>query len=162
MVVRLLVEAGATPASDRCTLSSWSGDPTRCRWCDAAARLDGRWCSFACQDAHDAQHDWGQARLAALTRDDDACVECGTGPATVAASRLLLRALIPMGPVAAARLWHSEGWLAFELAGSVDVVHRHPPREGYRSGCHHHLDGLVTLCRGCEQKARTSIDLRAG
>ena len=49
---------------------------------------------------------------------------------------------------------------AAQLACSVDVVHRMPPAQSYRTGCHHHLDGLVTLCRRCQDRARMTVDLR--
>ena len=65
-------------------------------------------------------------------------------------------------PVSASRLWHSEEWLAVELASSVDVAPRWPHREGYLHGCHHHLDGLVTRCRSCQDRARSIVDLRVG
>ena len=72
---------------------------------------------------------------------------------------IMIRALIPMDPMTSAQLWRSEEWLSVQLACSVDVVHRMPPAQGYRSGCHHHLDGLVTLCRRCQDRARMTIDL---
>ena len=72
---------------------------------------------------------------------------CGVGPDTVAIARLLIRALIPLGPVEAAELWHSPEWWAFELACSVEVVRTSGVAGDYRLGCHHHMDGLETRCR---------------
>ena len=72
---------------------------------------------------------------------------CGTGPDTVAIARLLIRALIPLGPVDAARLWHSSDWWAFELACSVEVVRMSGAAGDYRLGCHQHMDALETRCR---------------
>ena len=115
---------------------------------------------MACEDAYETQHDWTRARHDRLIHDTDCCVECGTGPGSPALGRLLLRALIPMGPVDAARLWHSEQWLAYELSCSVDVVHRVPTPARYRSGCHNHQDGLITLCRRCQDRTHSYIDLR--
>ena len=64
-----------------------------------------------------------------------------------------------MDPVTAARLWHSNEWWAYQLACSVDVVHRSSwPPEGYLTGCHHHLDLLETRCRRCAQE-RVLVDL---
>ena len=98
-----------------CSLAGWSGRPGRCRWCDGAAQVGTRWCGTVCEDAYRNNHDWASARQAVLTRDRDRCAMCGTGPDTVAIARLLIRALIPLGPVEAARLWHSSDWWAFEL-----------------------------------------------
>jgi hypothetical protein len=130
-----------------CTLAGWSGRPGRCRWCDGAAKVGTRFCGAVCEDAYRANHEWEPARTAVLTRDRDRCAVCGTGPDTVAVARLLIRALIPLGPVEAARLWHSPEWWAFELGCSVEVVRTSMPTGDYRSGCHHHMDGLETRCR---------------
>jgi hypothetical protein len=142
-----------------CTLSKWSGSEDRCRWCDRASGEE-RWCSVDCADDYEAHHDWARARSTRLIHDRDCCVECGTGPESAALGRLVLRALIPMSPMDAARLWRSEAWLAFELSCSVDVVHHLPTPQRYRSGCHNHLDGLITLCRRCQDRRHSTIDLR--
>ena len=147
----------------RCDLSAWSGHLDRCRWCDGMVLGTGEWCSAACSDAHHANHEWARAHDMVLARDRDRCVDCGTGPESAAELRWLIRAFIPMDPVQAATLWRSEEWLALQLAASVDVVPRsRSSRYGYHSGCHHHLDELVTVCRGCQEARRTTIDLRAG
>src|SRR5262245_17362878 len=99
-----------------CPLTGWSGRPGRCRWCDGPAKVGTRWCGTVCADAHRNNHEWAAARQAVLTRDRESCVVCGNGPDTLAVARLLIRALIPMSPVDAARLWHSADWWAFELA----------------------------------------------
>jgi hypothetical protein len=130
-----------------CSLAGWSGRPGRCRWCDGAAQVGTRWCGTVCEDAYRNNHDWASARQAVLTRDRDRCVMCGTGPDTVAIARLLIRALIPLGPVEAARLWHSSDWWAFELACSVEVVRVSGGSGDYRLGCHQHMDSLETRCR---------------
>lgn len=65
-----------------CTLSKWQGDPTRCRWCNAQlGPRRQRWCSQPCVDEYKAQHWWGIAREAALTRDHRQCQDCVYGPA---------------------------------------------------------------------------------
>lgn len=148
--------------SETCPLSSWSGDPTRCGWCDQPARMPSPWCSVACEDAWFTNHDWERARAAALVRDGDRCTDCGVGPGQPALGRIVLRALIPMGPVDAARLWVQVDWMAFELACSVEAEHRQWTPQGYRSGCHHHLDGLVTRCRSCVDRAVATQPRRAG
>jgi len=145
---------------DGCALSGWHGDPARCRWCDAPARGATGWCSLACEDLYRAEHDWGAAHTAALIRDNERCTDCGHGPVSAAEARLLIRAFIPMTHEQAAELWRSQEWLALQLAFSVDVVHRMPPVQSYRSGCHNHQRGLVTLCRRCQDRTRSSIDLR--
>jgi hypothetical protein len=65
----------------------------------------------------------------------------------VAIARLLIRALIPMGPVEAAHLWHSADWWGFELACSVEVVRLSGGSGDYRTGCHQHMEALETRCR---------------
>jgi hypothetical protein len=130
-----------------CSLSRWSGAADRCRWCDEPAAPGFDWCSNLCEDTYRANHWWDQARAAALARDDHRCTTCGVGPDTIQVARLFIRAFIPMGPVEAAELWHSDQWFELVLASSVEVNHIVPRRgNGYGSGCHHHLDGLETLC----------------
>jgi 5-methylcytosine-specific restriction endonuclease McrA len=133
-----------------CPLSRWQGAADRCRWCDRPARESSPWCATACEDEYRTNHWWDLARHAVLSRDDHRCRVCGLGPDTVTVAKLTLRALIPMSPVEAARLWRTEAWWALELACSVEVNHREPRLGGgYASGCHHHLDGLETLCHRC-------------
>lgn len=149
-------------AVEPCRLSDWSGDPTRCHWCNTAVGSHSNWCSFVCEDAHRVQHEWSSASAEALIRDGERCDLCGTGPADFDAARLFIRAFIPMGPVASATLWRSQEWMALQLAFSVDVVQRRPNPSGYRSGCHNHLTELVTLCHRCQDRARHEVDLRTG
>lgn len=137
-------EAGA------CLLSRWGGDPARCRWCDAPVRPASAWCGTTCQDEYRADHWWDLARSAVLSRDSHRCLRCGVGPDLVTVAKLVLRALIPIGPVDAARLWRSEAWSAFQLRCSIEVNHREPRMgRGYQSGCHHHRHGLESLCHRC-------------
>jgi len=141
---RYPIQAGA------CTLSRWSGDPARCRWCDEPARADGCWCGHVCEDEYRRNHWWDQARDAALVRDGDRCVRCGLGAETLTVAKMLLRALIPFGPAVAAGLWRSPEWELLRQTCLLEVNHIVPRRGGgYGAGCHHHLDGLETLCRRC-------------
>ena len=142
--LRYPVQAG------RCASSVWSGEPARCRWCDQPARPGSPWCGHRCEDEYRRNHWWDQAREAAVTRDGGCCVRCGLGPGTRTVARLLLRALIPMGPVEAARLWQGQPWRCFAQACELEVNHIEPRvGRGYASGCHHHLEGLETLCHRC-------------
>ena len=148
-----------------CPLSSWRGDPGRCRWCDEASRPGSAWCGSMCEDTYRANHWWDLARHATLAGDGRRCRRCGNGPDVVTTAKLLLRALIPMGPVDAARLWESDQWWELVLACSVEVNHREPRHgRGYHSGCHHHLNGLETLCHRCHVAvtAGQALGRRAG
>ncbi len=65
-------------------------------------------------------------------------------------AKLLLRALVPMGPIEAARLWRSTEWQALRQACVLEVHHVVAGQgNGYGAGCHHHLRGLETLCHRC-------------
>lgn len=133
-----------------CALSRWSGDPASCRWCDAPTRSGGPWCGHLCEDEYRRNHWWDHARAAAAVRDGERCVRCGLGPEIPMLAKLLLRALVPMGARQAASLWRSPGWAALRQACTLEV-HHVVAREGcgYGAGCHHHLDGLETLCHRC-------------
>ena len=76
-------------------------------------------------------------------------------------AKLLIRALIPMGPVDAARLWRAPQWESLRQSCSLEVNHRVPRRGGgYHAGCHHHLEGLETLCHRCHAEV-TAAQQRA-
>ena len=138
----------ATPGT--CALSAWSGDPARCRWCDGPARPGTPWCGHLCEDDYRRNHWWDQARQAAVVRDGACCVRCGLGPDAPTVAKLLLRALVPMSTVQAARLWRSPEFRALQAASQIEVNHIVPRRgDGYHAGCHHHLHGLETLCHPC-------------
>lgn len=133
-----------------CARSSWSGRPERCRWCDEPAATGSTWCGHRCEDDFRRNHWWDQARDAAIVRDGSCCVRCGLGPDTPTVAKLLLRALVPMGPVDAARLWRTPEFAALRDACRLEVNHVVPRRgRGYHAGCHHHLDELETLCHRC-------------
>jgi 5-methylcytosine-specific restriction endonuclease McrA len=62
-----------------CPLSTWQGEPGRCRWCNVP--LEGRrtsWCSEHA-DAWMDNHYWAFTRKAALSRDNRICVRPGCG-----------------------------------------------------------------------------------
>jgi hypothetical protein len=133
-----------------CARSSWSGRDDRCRRCDAEAAPGFVWCGNRCEDDYRANHWWDHARRRALVRDGNRCVHCGLGPDVLATAKLVTRALLHLGPVEAARLWATDEWRALALACEVEVNHVVPRvGAGYWSGCHHHLDGLETLCHRC-------------
>lgn len=65
-----------------CTLSRWTGERRRCRWCNEPFRYPRqRWCSDACIDTWRANHVWAFAQPAAKGRDRNRCQDCLTDPA---------------------------------------------------------------------------------
>lgn len=111
-----------------CAASSWEGDPKRCRWCNAElVSPRRRWCSGECASEFARNHWWPSARNAALHRDGYACVECGGKRG--AGVRLEVHHKTPLSELAAPARFRPG-----DRARHADT------------GCHHHLDGLVTLC----------------
>lgn len=110
-----------------CPLSTWDGNPGNCRWCNTA--LTGRqqrWCSSECPKAVSDNHCWTDARRAALRRDRAACRHCG---------------------VVGRRHSHESASLPTLQVHHVVPIHgRHNV-----PGCHHHQDGLRTLCDDCHR-----------
>lgn len=117
-----------------CTASAWEGEPRSCRWCNG--ELTGRrqrWCSDKCVDEFGQNHWWNAASAAAKRRDQYRCQDC---PApgweahhTTPLHTLTIEALTTRAP------WRE----------------RRPVKHS-DSGCHHHQDGLVTLCVPCHGK----------
>jgi 5-methylcytosine-specific restriction endonuclease McrA len=106
----------------------------RCVGCGAP--LKGRqrvWCSGDCETLFWQNHQWGMARAVVLVRDHKRCRRCGT---------------------TGTRVWQYQTWLgtdkSFSYKETLEVNHIIPVmgRHG-QSGCHHHLDGLETLCHDC-------------
>lgn len=100
-----------------CPLSLWEGGPWACRWCNRLLPARStRWCSPQCRVTARANHEFGPARDAALQRDGYRCIRLGCG-----------------------------AMATFERALEVNhktLIHgRHN-----EPGCHHHLDGLESLC----------------
>ena len=115
-----------------CTASAWQGESGRCHWCNA--ELTGRrtaWCSDACAAEFGRNHWWTSASRAARRRDDSRCVECARDPRDVYAEKI------------------AAGWTERDARRflTLQVHHRIPVlgRHG-ETGCHHHLDGLETVC----------------
>lgn len=103
-----------------CTASAWTGAKRQCRWCDAA--LTGRklrWCSNECANQYGNNHWWSAASEEAKKRDGYVCVECGKAGTD-----------------------HGIGKRGLQVHHLSPILGRHGV-----SGCHHHLDGLVTLCK---------------
>ena len=68
-----------------------------------------------------ANHYWGDARRRARERDKNRCKECG-----------------------------STGLRGPKKERGLQVHHKTPVNGKHgMSGCHHHLDGLLTLCKPC-------------
>lgn len=127
----------------------WPTPDGVCAWCGVVLpKRRSRWCSDECVNALGRNHGWNAARAAAIRRDGSRCVRCGADE------------------------WFAEGraWYAFLLW----VTRRGEPNRAYRFlreelrqrrlevnhktpilgrhgefGCHHHLDGLETLCHRC-------------
>lgn len=124
------------PSSDAallaCTASSWEGDETRCRWCDKT--LSGRqrrWCSHECANLFGRNHWWSWASKAAKKRDGNQCIECKQDPLIVFAAK------VEAG-------WSEDAarkFMILETDHVEQILGRHA-----QTGCHHHLDGLRTLC----------------
>ena len=161
-----------------CHLTGWSGDPRRCRWCDAP--LNSRqtsWCSSGHREEFWSNHQWGAARHAAKVRDGHRCTTCGHGPDSCPPVYwfAFLRAVCPRPTAEAWRAAHddelatSDWWgewrhgfperewceavrlrdaalvsYALEVDHRVPILGRHA-----ENGCHHHLEGLRTLCHRC-------------
>ncbi len=104
-----------------------------CGACGAA--LTGRrtcYCSSECSDLYGANHFWGEARRAAIRRDEGKCRRCGED--------------------AELRVYYSTrfGTSSYRQGPSAEVNHI-VPRDGagYGNGCHNHQDNLETLCHKC-------------
>jgi 5-methylcytosine-specific restriction endonuclease McrA len=156
-----------TTATDRvlevCELrpGPWPAAPRTCVWC--AAPLEGRrrrWCSDECERTFTREHNWQAARSAAIHRDGGACVTCGVRPDELAATLRRVELLEELVDAihgrntwerrrarwTAARPWRDE--LRVELR--LEVNHRTPILGRHAEfGCHHHVDGLETLCHRC-------------
>jgi 5-methylcytosine-specific restriction endonuclease McrA len=119
------------------------GTAGRCDLASCGKPLLGRrrrWCSDACATirfrAIYQNHEWGQAREAALKRDGYRCRHCSWAPNRGRRTRFLELEVNHIRPLA-----------------EVGVKHA-------MAGCHHHLDNLETLCHDCHAKV-TAAQARA-
>lgn len=153
-----------------CPLIQWRGEKAQktCHYCGGPLKgRQQRWCSEACTWAVLNNHHWGYARPAALKRDNHTCQDCGI-------HRDELPRTLRKPPYYDDQLTHSERW-AFEshliprqirpeghprihvwevkIVRSLEVDHIVPVLGKHATpGCHHHLDGLRTLCSDCHAK----------
>jgi hypothetical protein len=122
-----------------CEASDWNGEPTYCRWCNKPLpKLRRRWCSDNCGNEFGRHHWWSWASAAAIKRDGDACVRCGVKAANDAGGN-----------------WPRDRQgrlMRFEVHHKTPILGRHG-----ESGCHHHLDGLETLCGDCHHDEHHGI-----
>ncbi len=175
-------------AAMACELTRWSGEPGVCRWCSSA--LSGRrtaWCSFGCEQTFRENHDWSVARVAALKRDNYACVRCGRIgwndlPHGLLGGTLMKRRdtrwVPPMlhidawrkaeAPAFAVALQREHAWWILGVthepnnaSHDLEVNHKTPVRGKRLYGCQHHLEGIETLCRRCHY-AETAAQRRRG
>lgn len=62
-----------------CPLSTWTGTPGRCRWCNRPVpALTDRFCGRTCRHLAEANHYFDRARPFVLIRDGYTCADCGT------------------------------------------------------------------------------------
>jgi hypothetical protein len=132
-----------------CVLARPNG-PGTCDW--DGTPLTGRqrrWCSAACATAAFDNHSWTYAREAALRRDRHTCQRCGyqrpPQPNWRDFADADQSALTAHGGADAA-YWDAYNTWRRNLR-ALEVNHKTPilGLHGH-SGCHHHLDGLETLC----------------
>lgn len=127
-------------------------DARRCGWCGAELpKRRVRWCSRECVDEWQANHDWSSARAAALERDGHRCTVCESdGLAPVEPWGWFVLALSRSKRWAPTYREAHELLIAEHRKHRLEVDHVVPilGRHG-QPGCHHHLDGLRTLCHGC-------------
>lgn len=119
-----------------CPVIPYVGVRGRCNRC--GRRIGGRrtqWCSSKCQNEFRENHAWTQARHAAKRRDGYQCVQCGSdGRARLFVAGDVIDITLP--------------FTGSERYSRHLEVNHITPREGagYGWGCHHHLEGLETLC----------------
>ena len=148
-----------------CALAFGDNTDGRCNWC--GVELTGRqvrWCSPDHRDIFAIHHYWTDARAAALKRDARTCQRCGRSeqPEDLWAWRRFLESIRPRPHLRDVPDWRewttvTADWQAAddilraeERARSMEVNHKVPILGRHaEAGCHHHLDGLETLCHRC-------------
>lgn len=111
-------------------------DPGTCGACGADLVGRNHWfCPSpfrSCRVRYAANHFWGEARSAAIHRDEAKCQRCGTE--------------VPRGGK----------MLNGVNVGYAEVNHIEPRNgAGYAPGCHNHQDNLETLCHDCHVATTT-------
>lgn len=140
-----------------CPLRSapWPTPAGCCAWCgNQLPKRARRWCSRQCTDEFTRQHNWQWAREAALERDGGLCVTC-RHDGTVPGEDVVHLFLVILSP----RLTYADRQRSISYVRShaplwrLEVNHQEPVRGRHGTfGCHHHLDGLETLCHPCHLK----------
>jgi hypothetical protein len=125
-----------------------------CRGCGKTPLPPRRtvWCSDKCvRDVRLAflrNHDWHDARRAALKRDKYRCVKCGSD-GQPPASEVAIWECLPFS-TPRERAIRNKVSDALTKRYQLEVNHIDPRRgRGYAMGCHHHLDRLETVCHPC-------------
>lgn len=155
----------------------WPPSPGTCVWCGLA--LEGRqrrWCGPTCDRAFTTNHNFQAARAAAIERDGCRCTSCGLDPEGVHSRYYDFWKLLDFLTGRPPRIirpwdrqreehaaWRAEHetlhapWLAAQRIGDAWLWRQHlevdhiTPILGRHGtfGCHHHLEGLRTLCYEC-------------
>lgn len=144
----------------------WPAMARTCIWCGGRIPARStRWCADGCAAEFTRQHKWSAARAAAISRDRHQCVRCGVSAdekkRELAAVKALILTLTATHPMGLAR-WR-EGRTAERLylqPHLLEVNHRTPILGRHHEfGCHHHVDGLETLCHACHVR-ETAVQFR--
>lgn len=123
-----------------------------------------RWCSPECSDTYWGSHQWGVARQMALKRDEYRCVKCGSDGGTIyKCSMWTCQKPWPCEKAGQEETIRGYGrplkrtHQRVVMVGKLEVNHIEPRKGGgYNNGCHHHLEGLETLCHPCHVKVTTA------
>ena len=111
-----------------CPLAYGDNDEHKCAWCGKPlVGRQRRWCCYEHGSEWARQHCWTNARDAAKKRAESNCTRCGAHDAVGDDGR-----------------WRSA---RLEVNHVSPVLGKHS-----QNGCHHHLDGLETLCHDCHVK----------
>lgn len=122
-----------------CEFVPFYGQRGICSVCgsDCAGRRRDDFCSAECEQHFSSNHDWALAKPAAMHRDGYTCTRCGHRPdpadPQACASELVVR--------------HVERPQSPQYAQKYGMPTFANTR---RSGCHQHLENLITVCRFCD------------
>lgn len=118
-------------AAAECKASRWEGLAGLCRWCNGELpKRRQRWCCDECASEWNRNHWWTVASHRRKVMDGWRCVDCDGFKPEEAYEKAKRRS--------EERAWR---WRRLEVHHLVPILGRHG-----ESGCHHHLDGLVTVC----------------